>query len=317
MERCSLRGVLGGYRALYRGVCRAEALRSKALTLLHAAEEEEQEEQDKCTTCAGVGGELLRDDSDGCLYCRSCYDEYYAGGKEVAAADVAMEEQDEAVEDAAEVDAGDDIGADELVQERQIVENGVELVAGSGGDGEVEVDTSVQLDEVATTAPMGDQEDVEQDRVRYDRVELGSLADFLAGKLHVEERVDQVETQDREPSADEEPLAPLSVDVSQAEGVPDQEPATDHSAESAETDVPATEPAREEDPRSDEDVAAVGAVPTKHQYSVADLLELRKQSPTECPAVLLPCPVRDDGTTPTPRFKASSSKKSSAKKSAR
>ncbi|KAG6606451.1 Cell differentiation protein RCD1 [Phytophthora cinnamomi] len=271
VEQCSLRGVIGGYRTLYRGVRRAEALRRKAAQLAgelqRAEEEEEGEEKEKkeekgeeelvCTTCGGAGGELevVLDENDGYFYCRKCYDDYYgAVGVEVCGG----EEEDD---DEEEVAADGDI--DEVVETEVGVAETHE-VAGAFDDG-------------------GD----------VDRVEAGEEMASLD-------------------NADNDGLVTETEGGSEVESGAVSEPAEISTGDRKQDRIRCRYRYRFRPP----------AVSKKLEYSIAELLELRKQSPTDCPAALLSSPARDDGTAPTPaRHKATtnsnSRKKSSAKKPVR
>lgn len=203
VEQCSLRNVLGGYRALYRGVRRAEALTRKAAELMDKLRQAEVEETKKkkkkevvveCTTCGEAGGVVVLDENDGCYYCKMCYDEYYTAEEVDAVKKERMEvgdtdeEESVAVRDVAEVESGveDDLGGEDIE---------VEIDAAAKGGVEIEVATVPEPSAVLSPATNGAQDEKRQDRVRYERVELGSLADFLAGKLRVENNAEQIETQ--------------------------------------------------------------------------------------------------------------------------
>ncbi|GMF24012.1 unnamed protein product [Phytophthora lilii] len=338
VEQCSLRSVLGGYRALYRGVRRAETLRRKAEKLLQELQAEKEGKKETCTTCGQVG-EVVLDENDGCCYCRQCYDEYYAavrageaasgvfggGEDEVVAVDVPS------AESGGSVDVGDD---DEVFAVD--VASAVE-VSGDMDDSATDDDPAivVALTQTVSTVPSTTAEvsvssgigagGKSQDRIRYERVELGSLADLLAGKVHIEDRAHPLEMHhENVDSYTTEPLTTAIIpEVSHTEEPLDQEESVaaavdDCSGESGEAKSPTSDSAREEDPRSDEDAAAVAIATTgKHQYSIAELLELRKQSPTVCPDSLFASPVRDDGTTIARQKNTNLRKKSNAKKAAR
>ncbi|KAE9032274.1 hypothetical protein PR001_g8601 [Phytophthora rubi] len=335
VEQCSLRSVMGGYRALYRGVRRAEALRRRTAELMDKLprteeKKEEKKKEMKCTTCGGVGRDLVLDENDGCFYCGACYEEYYASVEEAAGEQVGAVEKQKEVGEAdtveAEVAAVDCVAGVEAQMEEKLVcpedvgGDEVEVVTASEGG---ESGLASEPSEALSPAIDGDQENKNQDRIRYERVELGSLADFLAGKLPAENDVEQVETQHPDHANDvAELLTPISAVTNPPdEEVPDQDPVAedeDRTEESAQTNLPESDSVREEDPRSDEDAAtslAVAEVSTKLEYSIAELLELRKQSPTDCPAALLSSPVRDDGTGPRNKpANSNTRKKSSAKK---
>lgn len=332
VEQCSLRNVLGGYRALYRGVRRAEALTRKAAELMDKLRQAEVEETKKkkkkevvveCTTCGEAGGVVVLDENDGCYYCKMCYDEYYTAEEVDAVKKERMEvgdtdeEESVAVRDVAEVESGveDDLGGEDIE---------VEIDAAAKGGVEIEVATVPEPSAVLSPATNGAQDEKRQDRVRYERVELGSLADFLAGKLRVENNAEQIETQRSDHTADvAELLTPMPADTNPPdEGVPDHDALAKDEDHTADTSLPESDSACEEDPRSDEDAAAVAvaAVPTKLEYSIAELLELESSPPPQF--LLFSCPPRlrrRHRATPA-RNKSTNSnsrKKSSAKKTAR
>lgn len=83
VDECALHEVLVDERhsAVQRSVRRIQA----ALARVRAAQEwrlakepPTLRDEQPCTTCGALGEELVRDESDGCSYCRACYDAYYA-----------------------------------------------------------------------------------------------------------------------------------------------------------------------------------------------------------------------------------------------
>jgi hypothetical protein len=302
VEQCSLRGVMGGYRALYRSVRRVEGLRRKVEEQLQQLVEKE----GKCTTCGGTG-EMVLDENDGCNYCSKCYEEFYA-----------VDIEEAAVEEVAEkLEVG---GEDKKEEELVAVESDptdVELVGAEAKDAVDERNEKVVQDGGKV---------VRTDRVRYERVELGSLADFLAGKLPVDGSDEKCDVLSSDASKDELlPVDAALADVSlEEESGEDPDAAVidrqDSDVNRATLDGVAAAECAEEGPTLNEEECTANAASGKRQYSVAQLLVLRQHSPVECPTDILTSPVRDDGSAPSParnkagsngRKKANSSKKTS------
>ncbi|RLN55312.1 hypothetical protein BBJ29_008291 [Phytophthora kernoviae] len=164
INQCSLRDVLGGYKTLYCSVRRVEMERGRVVKQVEGiqAREEESEQVEttkrlvECTTCCGNSEEMVLDENDGCYYCQTCYEEYYAaerGTKEEVVSELRIERKESWKEAGASGDNG-------------------EYEEGEKEDAPAGVEPS--LDEPK------EQEEA-QERLRHSRVELGSLADFLAG----------------------------------------------------------------------------------------------------------------------------------------
>eukprot|EP00644_Phytophthora_capsici_P013463 jgi/Phyca11/548593/estExt2_Genewise1Plus.C_PHYCAscaffold_290256 len=291
VEQCNLREMLGGYKIMYQGVRRVEGLKRKAEKLVDKLGKEEVV---ACTTCRRVGMEIVLDENDGCYYCTECYDEYYA-------ADVKTEASiDVDAEVLASVDAVDalDGGAD----------------VRSSDPAELVVPSSDPSHEPAGIAPAHKVEEIAdgrkeekrqensveatQDRIQYERVELGSLADFLSRKPGAEIKSEQLELLQRDTPQD----FLVAVDIGPAGQT------SDEVAPCVET-LPVV---------LDEAEDTADSAPSKLMYPIAHLLELRKNSPRDCPETLLTSPVRDDGTATTARAKTSNTKKkSNGKKTSR
>ncbi|KAL3674841.1 hypothetical protein V7S43_000767 [Phytophthora oleae] len=344
VEQCNLREVLGGYKAVYQGVRRVEILKRKAEKLADNWEKEAV----ACTTCGRVGKEVVLDENDGCYYCRECYDEYYAAAMKtkentsvaVAVGDFASAEEkadtdDEAMDEFWTSDQGN--GNTEFVA--SLVDEAVDAVIESDPV-EVVVSSSDPSDEPARkieeTAEYVHKEteavvkaerqeelvEVTQNCTRYERVELGSLADFLEGKPLAENKSEQFELLQRDDSKD----TLVAVDKGPAESKDSIEEIIgpqDNSTTPQTSDEVA--PCVEKTLVLDEAATALNEAEdtadtaNKFVYSIVHLLELRKSSPKDCPETLLTSPVRDDGTAATfVRTKTSNTKKkSNAKKTAR
>ncbi|ETL80837.1 hypothetical protein, variant [Phytophthora nicotianae] len=335
VEQCSLRDVLGGYRVLYQGVRRAEMLKVKAQKLINKLQVVEEEVEAKrevlpCTTCGGVGEEIVLDENDGCYYCKRCYDEYYAAkddvsapvdlaiGKEKKVDTCGLDVDDRATDTqwAAQLDYQDS-GNDAMPTDEQVEAIEVAPIRKDKQIDEVAKETSEEITQRVIEG--NNAEKLTQDRVRYERVELGSLADFLAGKLHLENEPQQLETQRNSGSKDAGVFSTKATDgcgqeeVSEAP-VANTKDQSDGTANPAELDEDGA--CVEEAPALSETEDTAENIPDKLEYSIAQLLEIRKISPSDCPETLLVSPVRDDGTASTPaRNKPNNSrKKSNAKK---
>ncbi|EEY64298.1 uncharacterized protein PITG_02851 [Phytophthora infestans T30-4] len=312
VEQCSLRDVLGGYRVLYQGVRRAEALKRKAQKLintLQSVEKETKREVPPCTTCEGAEKEAILDENDGCYYCKRCFDEYYATTpvpddlvcdekkKKVDAGGVDMEDRALHGWGTAQRDDKDDGGAEVVVSDVSPKSKLVEATEAAPVSRDTQM-AKVARDEISEIAQVqaNTADKMTQDRVRYERVELGSLADILAGKLNSENASHELEDQ---------------ANTSDAGVFLTKSP----SEEASEEFVANTEDRTNETKRS----AKSDSTPDKLEYSIAQLLGIRKISPRECPNTLFKSPVRDDGTTPTPAHMKpnNSRKKSNAKKTSR
>ncbi|KAL4154747.1 hypothetical protein PRNP1_006863 [Phytophthora ramorum] len=319
VDQCSLREVLGGYRALYRSVRRVETTRRKAKKLMEKVQVEEvmKEVKRSCTTCGVASGDVVLDENDGCYYCRACYEEYYGaveadidatdGGGEVDVTD-----RDELVQAEGDVDVSGDLDALEGQREQDV---------GLRQDDEEDVlasdPTSEQVEVVSDEVVQERIEEAKPDHLRYERVELGSLADFLAGNVHVKDN--------KEPQ--------IKMDIARGTQVPStvETNHTDNTVSESPGDIdapnkatcesipavpePLTPSSDAEDAACAEDVLALDedsaeTETDKHEYSISKLLELRQHSPRDCPEALLGSPVRDDGTAPTPaRNKPNNSRK--------
>ncbi|POM79008.1 Hypothetical protein PHPALM_3397 [Phytophthora palmivora] len=326
VEQCSLREVLGGYKALYQGVRRAEALRNKAERLLDELQREKMLQQ-VCTTCGGDQREMVLDENDGCFYCKTCYHEFYA----------ALKTEDE--------DAGTNEDKSTIVDERERIGGVINDVWRSqNGDDEdndglvvaesnlmtVSVNRDEQIkendddEELICELDQETIEDVKHDRIRYERVELGSLADLLAGKRHVEDKGHiQIQLND---GVSTDPLKQIDSCIIPGgsltgeieghftatlndtwsgclEGCCESDTAT---ADKGGAHVKVTLEMEEA-----EDIANITT--SKREYSISQLLNLRESSPIDCPDTLLLSPVRDDGSNarnkPTNFRKKSTSKK--------
>ncbi|KAG7383530.1 hypothetical protein PHYPSEUDO_003567 [Phytophthora pseudosyringae] len=342
VEQCNLRDILGGYKSLYQGVRWAETLRKEAERLMDKLQRG-QEEEVSCATCGGIGDKVVLDENDGCYYCRACYDEYYAavpvdgGGEEVAVA----------TEDLARVD-GKMAAADGLEADERVVEVSPDIEQDDGGAEVIapESDPTSKLAEPAEVASVDElieevarettEDDnqmetqektgqVTQGRTRHERVELGSLADFLAGKLHLE---NEAEIQWDNGSSDA-PIsaAALPVDVNEEANYVEKlaGDAVDHHEERNDAGLAASDGSAptvldEKPPVLSEAADIADTTPHKREYSIAQLLDLRKSSSSDCPEPLLASPVCDDGTVPTPAHNSkvtNSRKKSNARKTSR
>ncbi|ETP31849.1 hypothetical protein F442_19328 [Phytophthora nicotianae P10297] len=338
VEQCSLRDVLGGYRVLYQGVRRAEMLKVKAQKLINKLQVVEEEVEAKrevlpCTTCGGVGEEIVLDENDGCYYCKRCYDEYYAAkddvsapvdlaiGKEKKVDTCGLDVDDRATDTqwAAQLDYQDS-GNDAMPTDEQVEAIEVAPIRKDKQIDEVAKETSEEITQRVIEG--NNAEKLTQDRVRYERVELGSLADFLAGKLHLENEPQQLETQRNSGSKDAGVFSTKATDGCGQEEISEEPVAntkdqSDGTANPAELDEDGA--CVEEAPALSETEDTAENIPDKLEYSIAQLLEIRKISPSDCPETLLVSPVRDDGTASTPaRNKPNNSrKKSNAKKTSR
>ncbi|CAI5745707.1 unnamed protein product [Peronospora destructor] len=310
VDKCFLWNILAGHRALYQGVQRAKTLRRKAKKLLDKLQQIEGKQktitQKKtvhvCTTCGMGDGDILLDENDGCYYCRKCYEEYYA----TVGKDAGIETAGEVVA----IQAIDGLGEEEknkfiaeLCVDEEKEDDSADLVVieSSATVEPVEVTCVYSESKQAEEIDKGQTEKAELDRTRSGRVELGSLADFLAGTLKVEGTVKQPQIHHNDirndslvlvaadPAGEEEcikePLATTG-DL--------QEVLNDASSATSSNGVPCEEGIW----LLNEDTADKAR--EKCQYSIAQLLEIRKLSPCDCPEPLVASPVRDDGCTPTP-----------------
>ncbi|KAG7401750.1 hypothetical protein PHYBOEH_011039 [Phytophthora boehmeriae] len=87
INECSLRNVLGSYKALYCSVRRVEMERGRVMKQIREIQDGEAHLQKEkgaieCATCGIGSGEMVLDENDGCYYCRTCYEEYYAAERE-------------------------------------------------------------------------------------------------------------------------------------------------------------------------------------------------------------------------------------------
>ncbi|KAK1947510.1 hypothetical protein P3T76_001520 [Phytophthora citrophthora] len=334
VEQCNMREVLGGYKTLYQGVRRVEILRKKAEKL---ADKVGEEEAVACTTCGRVGKEVVLDENDGCYYCTECYDEYYAAvvkTEENAAVDAGILASDDLktngsevwASDPAEQDNGsavDALGGDADVKASDPAELVVPLsypsheptdLTGIAPAHKVEETAKDVCNKIKAVEKEEHQEnpvEVAQDRIRYERVELGSLADFLTGKPRAENDAEQLELLQKDDA--------LVAENKHSAGSSREEDSIGHQDSSTAQTSDEVAPCVETLPAvlgEVEDTA--DSVPSKLVYLIAHLLELRKNSPRDCPEPLLTSPVRDDGTATTARTKTNSTKKkSNGKKTSR
>ncbi|KAG1711393.1 hypothetical protein DVH05_008646 [Phytophthora capsici] len=333
VEQCNLREMLGGYKIMYQGVRRVEGLKRKAEKLVDKLGKEEVV---ACTTCRRVGMEIVLDENDGCYYCTECYDEYYAADvKTEASIDVDAE-----VLASVELTAkSDDNAINEVSASDSEQKNGSAVDALDGGadvrssdPAELVVPSSDPSHEPAGIAPAHKVEEIAdgrkeekrqensveatQDRIQYERVELGSLADFLSRKPGAEIKSEQLELLQRDTPQD----FLVAVDIGPA-GFSREEGSTEKHIGHQDIGQTSDEvaPCVETLPVVlDEAEDTADSAPSKLMYPIAHLLELRKNSPRDCPETLLTSPVRDDGTATTARAKTSNTKKkSNGKKTSR
>ncbi|RLN58849.1 hypothetical protein BBJ28_00010772 [Nothophytophthora sp. Chile5] len=295
IDQCSLRDALGGYRVLYHSVRSVEAKKAQtfqqierlrraqqAITTVTALESQPPQ---SCTTC-GVNGEgdMMLDSSDGCYYCKICYEEYYAVMGDEKTDESASHEELAGV-------AGLPLEAPKSVDEDQ---------------------THAEIPQAASDTAISEVEEERRpqpERLRSERVELGSLADLLGGNLHAEDQQMEYEDQ-REINPPDSATSPMSACC----GDDLCEGSREMSAVVPESDgLPAGERLEQH-----EDALEVAEAAEGTQYSIAQLLEMRKQSPSNCPEAIRLCPVWDDGSAvPPSRPKANGKKKVSVKKTTR
>ncbi|OWZ12155.1 hypothetical protein PHMEG_00014729 [Phytophthora megakarya] len=284
VETCALRQVLGGYSALYQGVRRVETLKSTAEKLMKLQHLKTQE----CTTCGGAD-EVVLDEKDGCFYCKKCYEEYYAVETKGEAGILHDDDVDD--EWKSQGDHGD--------VENVTLKSDTMTEAAASGDEQIQ-----ETDEETKVQAHASIEDVKRVRIRYERVQLGSLAVFLAGTPHVEK---QVNTQQNASSA----YIPFPGDIPPAYGL-NEVLRSEHTTAMTDCD----EERCDSDPALALDKAGgTAATTSKRVYSIVNLLDLQESSPICCPETLMASPVRDDGSSLTPsRNKRSKPRKNSNSK---
>uniref|UniRef100_A0AAV1US60 Uncharacterized protein n=1 Tax=Peronospora matthiolae TaxID=2874970 RepID=A0AAV1US60_9STRA len=313
---------------LSRGVRRAETLQDEVAKLLDSVMQvveegpivRDDETEVGCATCGERGGKrdkMVLDERDSCYYCRECYDEYYAttaigaGGHQIGDESSVGEARKVADKEKCDGCYGDEEG--------DVV---VDTVASQSRRTVDSVVRHEKKDERITEVDGETTDRVVVDRIRYDRVDLGSLADFLAGRNEVGDNAEKLRSS--------KPIGGMDdTTVSVAAALADDCHVQVCSKKPSATSDKLREMPRETCLATSEEVASctedtelVDEDPAdqsqeeRRKYSVVQLLELRKVSPCGCPESLLESPVRDDGSVCNrSHSRAGSSRKASSTKS--
>ncbi|CAI5722254.1 hypothetical protein KXD40_004510 [Peronospora effusa] len=323
VEKCFLWNSLAGNRALYHGVQRAKTLRRKALDKWQEIEGKQKTIQNKlvhvCTTCGVGNGNILLDENDGCYYCRKCYEEYYATVRKEASIETAKEVLAVQTVDGLEEEEKNGLIAELCLNEKKEDDSAALVVSESTAPVRPVENMCVQSE--SKQAEENDKENTEKampNRTRSERVELGSLADVLAGTLMVGDTVEQPQIQHNDIQNDR--LVLVAEDPAEEEECTEKSIATTGDLQEVLNDASSATsskgvPCEDEIWLLNEDTADKAR--EKCQYSIAQLLEFRKLSSCDCPEPLMASPVRDDGCTPTRTKVNNSRKKMNPKKSMR
>ncbi|CAI5713569.1 unnamed protein product [Hyaloperonospora brassicae] len=334
VHECGLEWHVGRrHSELARGVRRAEMLRREVAKLLDAmrvadddgptAAADAKETDSECTTCGQRRGQqraMVLDASDGCYYCSACYEEYYATVAVDAAGDPGVNEwmADEAMNAQHDHSERDGCSVDARIAEE-------------GGDGVLDTAASLWrpvVEDVVLHEKLDDRVDEQKtggttvDRIRYDRVELGSLAEYLTGKCQVGDKDEQLGSSKPSDDVDDTcvPVADASTDddrhhveVHRKESFAASDELQEKLREACVATVDDDSLREEETALVDEDT--VDKACENRKYSIPRLLDLRRVSPRDCPECLLESPVRDDGSVcKRVHSRAGSSRKTSSSK---
>ncbi|TDH68483.1 hypothetical protein CCR75_001410 [Bremia lactucae] len=270
VSKCLLQDDLKKNQMLCNGVKHATILRTKAQQLMNNLRMEEPENKVwSCSTCATSGKKLVLDENDGRLYCNGCYEAYYAT-TEIAAASVGVVLENE-----------DIIATSEWKNEQtanEINENSADDLARSRTSLELAIVKEKERPELFQTTSKHIDNEGKKDRVRYDRVELGSLANFLAGSTCLDHQAgDQ-----RHNDVITVPTAIAAIEDELVEKV--DSTTKDYDMELHYRTAALQMPVLAQAGISCDDYS------DKLKYSIAQLLEIRESSPIDCPATVLASP---------------------------